>query len=232
MKLTPVEQEKLQLFLAGELASKRRERGVKLNYPEATAILSCFVMEGARDGKGVQELMKEGQHVLSPDELMEGVAEMLDSVQVEATFPDGVKLVTIHEPVQIDENRVKPGEWEIQEGKIEINEGRDALELPVKNEGNRSIQVGSHFHFAEANLGLSFNREKAIGMRLDIPSGTAVRFEPDEEKAVTLVPFGGKQSVYGFNNKSNGYMDTRGKKKTREKIDDWEQGVKKHEVGS
>ncbi|WP_163528517.1 urease subunit gamma [Halobacillus ihumii] len=99
MKLTPIEQEKLQLFLAGELASKRKERGVKLNYPEATALLSCFVMEGARDGKSVQQLMEEGKHVLSADELMEDVAEMLDSVQVEATFPDGVKLVTLHNPI-------------------------------------------------------------------------------------------------------------------------------------
>ncbi|QQK81162.1 urease subunit gamma [Salicibibacter cibi] len=100
MKLTPIEQEKLQLFLAGELASKRRERGVKLNYPEATAILSCFVMEGARDGKSVQQLMDEGKDVLSADEVMDGVIEMLDTVQVEATFPDGVKLVTLHHPIK------------------------------------------------------------------------------------------------------------------------------------
>ncbi|MBB6450113.1 urease subunit gamma/beta [Geomicrobium halophilum] len=232
MKLTPVEQEKLQLFLAGELATKRRDRGVKLNYPEATAILSCFVMEGARDGKSVQQLMEEGKHVLSSDELMEGVAEMLDSIQVEATFPDGVKLVTIHDPVQMDQDRVKPGAFDIQGGTIEINEGRESIDLLVQNEGARSIQVGSHFHFAEANLGLTFNREKAMGMRLDIPSGTAVRFEPGEEKTITLVPFGGKQQVYGFNNKANGYIDVRRKQQMEEKLVAWQEGGKKHEVRS
>jgi len=99
MRLSPVEKEKLLLFVAGELAMKRKDRGIKLNYPEAMAILSCFILEGAREGKSVAELMSEGKKILTSDELMEGVPEMLDSVQVEATFPDGTKLVTIHQPI-------------------------------------------------------------------------------------------------------------------------------------
>lgn len=100
MKLSPIEKEKLFIFLAGELALKRKERGLKLNYPEAIAILTCFVLEGARDGKSVAELMSEGKKVLSYEDVMDGVADMVDSVQVEATFPDGTKLVTIHQPIQ------------------------------------------------------------------------------------------------------------------------------------
>lgn len=100
MKLSPVEQEKLMLFLAGELALKRKERGIKLNYPEAIAIISCFILEGAREGKTVAQLMSEGKHVLTADDVMEGVPEMIHDVQVEATFPDGTKLVTVHAPIQ------------------------------------------------------------------------------------------------------------------------------------
>ncbi|MFB5663629.1 urease subunit gamma [Alteribacillus sp. HJP-4] len=100
MKLSPVEQEKLMTFLAGELALKRKDRGVKLNYPEAIAIISSYIAEGARDGKSVADLMSEGKEILSESDVMAGVAEMIDNVQVEATFPDGVKLVTVHQPIQ------------------------------------------------------------------------------------------------------------------------------------
>ncbi|MFD2656785.1 urease subunit gamma [Gracilibacillus thailandensis] len=99
MKLSPVEQEKLLLFLAGELAEKRRKKGLKLNYPEATALISCYLLEGAREGKTVAQLMQEGKQVLTADDVMEGVPEMIESVQIEATFPDGTKLVTVHQPI-------------------------------------------------------------------------------------------------------------------------------------
>ncbi|QQK81163.1 urease subunit beta [Salicibibacter cibi] len=127
---------------------------------------------------------------------------------------------------------MKPGAFDIRKGWIEINAGRESIDLAIKNEGTRSIQIGSHFHMAEANPGLTFDREKAMGMRLNIPSGTAVRFEPGEEQTVTLVSFGGKQQVYGFNNKTNAYMDERGKQKTKNKIEAWQQEVKKDEVRS
>nr|WGD71651.1 urease subunit gamma [Bacillus subtilis]WGD75695.1 urease subunit gamma [Bacillus subtilis]WGD93396.1 urease subunit gamma [Bacillus subtilis] len=102
MKLTPVEQEKLLIFAAGELAKQRKARGVLLNYPEVAAYITCFIMEGARDGKGVAELMEAGRHVLTEKDVMEGVPEMLESIQVEATFPDGVKLVTVHQPISAE----------------------------------------------------------------------------------------------------------------------------------
>ena len=97
--LNPVEKEKLHIFLASELALKRKERGLKLNYPEAVAIISSYIFEGARDGMTVAELMDKGRHVLTRDEVMDGVPEMIDDIQVEATFPDGTKLVTVHHPI-------------------------------------------------------------------------------------------------------------------------------------
>ncbi|WP_059103664.1 urease subunit gamma [Shouchella shacheensis] len=100
MKLNPVEQEKLMLYFAGELALKRKEKGLKLNYPEAVALISHFILEGAREGKTVAELMSEGKKILTTDDVMEGIPEMIEDVQVEATFPDGTKLVTVHTPIQ------------------------------------------------------------------------------------------------------------------------------------
>lgn len=100
MRLTPSDQDKLLLSVAGMVARERKERGVRLNYPEATALLSCWVLERARDGDAsVEQLMEDGRHVLRRAELMDGIAEMLDEVQVEATFPDGRKLVTLHHPI-------------------------------------------------------------------------------------------------------------------------------------
>ena len=100
MHLTQREQERLMIFLASELARKRQARGLKLNYPEAIAILTAEVLEAARDGKSVAEIMSYGTTILTTDEVMDGVAEMIHEVQVEATFPDGTKRVTIHDPIQ------------------------------------------------------------------------------------------------------------------------------------
>ncbi len=100
MHLTPREQDKLLIFTAAELARRRRGRGLRLNYPEAVALISDFVVEGAREGVSVADLMREGGTVLSRDQVMEGIAEMIHDVQVEATFPDGTKLVTVHRPIR------------------------------------------------------------------------------------------------------------------------------------
>jgi len=99
VELSPREKDKLLLFVAAELAQKRKDRGVKLNYPESIALISAFIMEGARDGCTVADLMNAGRQVLSRDDVMDGIAEMLPEVQVEATFPDGTKLVTVHNPI-------------------------------------------------------------------------------------------------------------------------------------
>jgi urease subunit gamma len=100
MNLTPREKDKLLVAMAAAVARRRLERGVKLNYPEAVALITDFVVEGARDGRSVADLMTTGAHVLSRDQVMEGVPEMVSEIQVEATFPDGTKLVTVHEPIR------------------------------------------------------------------------------------------------------------------------------------
>jgi urease subunit gamma len=100
MHLTPREKDKLLIAMAAEVARRRKARGVKLNHPEAVALIADFIVEGARDGKSVAELMEAGAHVIARDEVMEGVAEMIHDVQVEATFPDGTKLVTVHQPIR------------------------------------------------------------------------------------------------------------------------------------
>jgi urease subunit gamma len=99
MDLTPREKDKLLIFTAALLAERRRDRGLKLNHPEAVAMITAAVMEGARDGKSVAQLMSEGRSILTRDDVMDGVAEMIHDIQVEATFPDGTKLVTVHQPI-------------------------------------------------------------------------------------------------------------------------------------
>jgi urease subunit gamma len=100
MKLSPREQEKLLIVVAADLARRRKERGLKLNYPEAVAIITYEIMEGARDGKSVAELMRDGTQILTREDVMEGIPEMIHDIQVEATFPDGTKLVTVHDPIR------------------------------------------------------------------------------------------------------------------------------------
>ncbi len=99
MELTPRDKDKLLLFTAGLLAERRKAKGLKLNYPEAIALISCAIMEGAREGRTVAEMMSAGREILTRDEVMDGIAEMIESLQVEATFPDGTKLVTVHNPI-------------------------------------------------------------------------------------------------------------------------------------
>jgi urease subunit gamma len=100
MQLTPREKDKLLIAMAAMIARRRLERGVKLNHPEAVALISDFILEGARDGRGVAELMEQGAHVVTRGQVMDGIAEMINEIQVEATFPDGTKLVTVHQPIR------------------------------------------------------------------------------------------------------------------------------------
>ena len=199
MNLTPREKDKLLVAMAAEVARKRLKRGVKLNHPEAIALITDYVVEGARDGRTVAQLMRDGAKVLKASQVMDGVADMIHDVQVEATFPDGTKLVTVHNPIRAAASKKKgktkpkpvPGEIITAKGDIELNAGRATLKIKVANTGDRPIQVGSHYHFFETNPALKFDREKTRGMRLAIASGTAVRFEPGQSREVTLVAMAG-----------------------------------------
>ena len=198
MNLTPREKDKLLIALAAMVARNRLARGVKLNHPEAIALITDFVVEGARDGRSVADLMEAGAHVVTPDMVMDGIAEMIHDIQIEATFPDGTKLVTVHEPIRGSSSKDIPGAVMAGAGDVLMNEGRATLTLKVANTGDRPIQVGSHYHFFETNAALEFDRAKARGMRLDIPAGTAVRFEPGQAREVQLVELAGDREVYGF----------------------------------
>ena len=208
MLLTPHEQERLMISYAAELAWRRRSRGLLLNYPEAVAVLCSYVMEAARDGESVSSLMQSGREVLTTADVMPGIAEMLVEVQIEATFPDGTKLVTLHDPIQGPGTLEPPGGILALPGDIEVNSGRPVTTLLVVNVGDRPIQVGSHFHFAQANAGLDFDRALAHGQRLDIAAGTAVRFEPGIAMEVNLVPLAGTRVVPGLSLTPPGALDT------------------------
>ena len=213
MHLSPREIDKLMLHQAGFLAQKRLARGVRLNYPEAVALIATQLLEFIRDGRRVAELMDLGRRLLGREDVADGVAEMIDEVQVEGTFPDGTKLVTVHHPIVATRGDMtlalygsfltrtdghpgtpaapidgRPGEVLPADGHLVLNEGRDTTRLEVVNRGDRPIQVGSHYPFADTNQALAFDRQAADGKRLDIPAGTAVRFEPGETKTVQLVP--------------------------------------------
>lgn len=229
MHLSPRELEKLALHNAGFLAQKRLARGVRLNHPEAVALIAAVLLELIRDGRGVAELMNLGRCLLGRNQVMPGVPGMIEDVQVEGTFPDGSKLVTVHHPIAAANGDLKlalhgsflpvpdlalftppeadepqPGECVPVDGELELNAGREAVALAVTNLGDRPVQVGSHYHFIETNSLLRFDRAAAYGRRLDIPAGTAVRFEPGETKTVRLVDIAGNRIVRGGNNLVNG----------------------------
>jgi urease subunit gamma/beta len=206
MNLTPREKDKLLIAMAAIVARRRLERGVKLNHPEAIALITDFVVEGARDGRTVAELMEAGAHVVAADQVMDGIASMIHDIQIEATFPDGTKLVTVHHPIRGASTKLTPGEVVAEPGDIVMNEGRNKVTLAVANSGDRPIQVGSHYHFFETNPALKFDRAKARGFRLDIPAGTATRFEPGQSREVHLVALAGKREVYGLRNEVRGKL--------------------------
>lgn len=208
MLLTPTEIERLTIYTAAELARKRRKKGLRLNHPEATALIADDILEGAREGRSVADLISAGAQLLTTDDVMPGVAELMPMLQVEGTFPDGTKLVTVHDPIRPGKKKVEldrvPGELFVDDGDIEINAARQMVTLKVTNTGDRPVQIGSHYHFFETNKALDFQRADAYGMHLDIPAGTAVRFEPGEAREVTLVEFGGTGELYGLNGLTNG----------------------------
>jgi len=198
MNLTPREKDKLLIAMAAMVARRRLERGCKLNHPEAIALITDFVVEGARDGRTVAELMEDGAHVIAADQVMDGIASMIHDIQVEATFPDGTKLVTVHNQIRGADDQLIPGETLAEPGDIVMNEDRETLTLDVANSGDRPIQVGSHYHFFETNPALQFDRAVSRGYRLDIPAGTATRFEPGQTRTVRLVAIAGKRHAIGF----------------------------------
>ena len=212
MNLTPTEQERLTIFTAAQLAREHKRRGIKLSHPEAIAYICDELLMCAREGRPLKDLMGYGAEILTSDDVMPGVPELIPVIHVEAVFPDGTKLITVHQPIRPGTAESAPapraGEIITPDEEIELNAGRRSGKVTVTNTGDRPVQIGSHFHFFEVNRALEFDRQATFGLRLDIPSGTAVRFEPGQEKAVALVEFGGRGRISGFNSLTEGMIDS------------------------
>jgi urease subunit gamma/beta len=211
MRLTPTERDRLLLFGAAELARARRARGLRLNVPEATALIADTVCEAARDGKRLAEAIEAARGVLGPDDVLPGVADVIGDVMVEAVFDDGSRLAVVSDPISGGSlgddapGAVLPGPADPPT--------EPAVRLTVRNTATVPISVTSHFHFFEANPRLDFARSAAYGMRLAVPAGSSVRFDPGGEVEVGLVPIGGDRVAIGFAGLVDGPLDAPGAKR-------------------
>ena len=190
MKLTPKEQDRLTIFTLAELARRRKARGIRLNHPEAVALITDEVMEEARAGRSYDEVVAHGMQVLNEDDVMEGVPELASTLYIEPLFEDGTKLVVLHKPIRPAPGKARQhGPARVIAGAPDtftINAGKTTITLAVTNTSDHPVQITSHMPFWEINPRMQFDREAAHGYRLDIAAGGAVRWEPGETKEVTL----------------------------------------------
>jgi len=202
MRLLPSEEDRLLLFLAAELARRRRGRGLALSQAEAVALIADEVCEAARDGLTYGEAEARGYAVLGPADVLDGVADAVGRVEVEPLFPDGHRLVVLHDPIRRD---APPEPAPVAPTWI-----ADGTALGVVNEGSVPVGVTSHFHFFEVNRVLRFHRAAAWGLRLAIAAGAKVVFAPGESREVRLVPIAGARVVRGHGGLVDGPLDAPG----------------------
>jgi urease subunit gamma/beta len=202
MRLLPREQDRLLLFLAAELARQRRTRGVRLGQAEAEALVADTVCEAARDGLSYADVEAAGYAALGPDDVLDGVAELLPRVEVEPLFADGPRLIVLEHPIA---RRCAPQTHEIPVAWL-----GDGPTLAVVNRGEVLVGVSSHFHFFEVNRALDFDRVAAWGMRLAVDVGVKVFFPPGEPVDVRLAPIGGARVVRGHAGLVDGPLDAPG----------------------
>lgn len=186
MHLTLRERERLEIFQLAELARRRLTRGRRLSAPEAIAVVCDELLELAWDGCSLDEVCAAGTRLLSHEQLMEGVPNLVPQIQVEALFPQGTALVAVDWPFG-PPDAAGPGALQVKDGDIELNAGRESVVVTVINQSDRPVFVSSHFPFAEVNSALSYDRTAAEGRRLNIPAGTSATFQPDVEKSVELI---------------------------------------------
>ncbi|WP_299533740.1 urease subunit gamma [uncultured Streptomyces sp.] len=209
MRLTPTERDRLLLFGAAELARARRARGLRLNVPEATALIADTVCEAARDGRRLAEAIEAARTVLGPEDVLPGVADIVTEVHVEAVFDDGSRLAVVSHPLAGGLGDDAPGAL------LPAPADPDpapSVRITVRNTATVPVSVTSHFHFFEANPRLDFDRSAAYGMRLLVPAGASVRFGPGEHVEVGLVPVGGDRIAIGFAGLVDGPLDAPGAK--------------------
>jgi urease subunit gamma/beta len=215
VRLTPSERDRLLIFTTAELARRRLARGLRLNVPEATALVADTVCEAARDGCRLPEAIAAGRAALGPDDVLPGVREVMGDVKVEAVFDDGTRLVVVTDPFgAVDGEAAGPDSapGAIQLGHEPLIDWPGAVTVFVTNTSTVPISVTSHFHFFETNPRLRFDRAAAYGMRLAIPAGSSIRFGPGEQTAVDLTPMGGGRVAIGFAGLVDGPLDAPGAK--------------------
>ncbi len=210
MELTPSEQDHLLIFTAAQLASSRRDRGLKLNVPEATALISHAVVEAARDGASHSQALASGKTAVTQDQLLPGVGPLLSGIAVEAVFSDGRRLVVV-DFESTDEN--VPGQV-TRLSPISNPSPNDLVSVSVTNISKIQISVTTHMHFFEVNPRLAFDREASYGRRLHIPAGEHVDFPPGETVTVNLIPISGDRVLIGFAGLVDGELDAPGMKET------------------
>ncbi|MBB2910612.1 urease subunit gamma/beta [Streptosporangium becharense] len=210
MRLTPAENDRLLLYLATLLARERLARGVRLNVPEATAMIAHAACEAARDGARLAEAVAAARGVLTVDDVMPEVPGILTEVQVEAVFADGTKLIVVTDPIPGagDAAREAPGAVLPAAGPRPEPTGQ--VRLSVTNTSGVPVSVTSHFHFFETNRALAFDRAAAYGHRLALPVGTTVCFDPGSTRTVELTPLGGDRRAIGFAGLVDGPLDAPG----------------------
>jgi len=211
VRLTPGERDRLLIFTTAELARRRLARGLRLNVPEATALIADTVCEAARDGQRLREAIAAGRAALGPQNVLPGVPEVMGDVKVEAVFDDGTRLVVVTDPIgETADPGTAPGA--IHLGPEPLADWPEAVTVSVTNTSTVPISVTSHFHFFEANPRLRFDRAAAYGRRLAIPAGSSIRFGPGERKPVDLTPMGGDRVAIGFAGLVDGPLDAPGAK--------------------
>jgi urease subunit gamma/beta len=210
VRLTPSERDRLLIFNTAELARRRLARGLRLNVPEATALIADTVCEAARDGLRLHEAISAGRAALAPDDVLPGVAEVMGDIKVEAVFDDGTRLVVVTEPMGTAGRDTAPGA--VLLGPEPLVDWPGAVTVSVTNTSTVPISVTSHFHFFESNPRLRFDRAAAYGMRLAIPAGSSIRFGPGERRAADLTPIGGDRVAIGFAGLVDGPLDAPGAK--------------------
>lgn len=212
MRLTPTERDRLLIFTAAELARARRARGLRLNVPEAVALISDTVCEAARDGARLAAAIEAGRTVLTERDVLPGVAAIVTEVQVEAVFEDGTRLAVIGGPIGPGAEDGPGAVLPRDEAAYPAAPVADPVELDVHNTAAVPVSVTSHFHFFEANPRLRFDRAAAYGRHLAVPAGSSVRFDPGATVRVVLTPIGGARVAIGFAGLVDGPLDAPGAK--------------------
>jgi urease subunit gamma/beta len=207
VRLTPTERDRLLLFSAAELARARRARGLRLNVPEATALIADTVCEAARDGARLADAVAAARQLLGPADVLPGVADVVREVHVEALFDDGTRLVVVADPFGGGSlGEAGPGAVLPSDRPVGTPTG-EVLPLVVENTAAVPISVTSHFHLFEANPRLRFDRAAAYGRHLLVPAGSSVRFAPGSSHQVLTVPIGGDRVAVGFAGLVDGPLD-------------------------